>query len=281
MKPIISIAFIVLMNLGYVLQSVSQTSLKDSEKTQSYILNSLYKLDKKYISQIDVAIATEVQVGSEPLLTENRMRTMIISLLTEDGVADNDPFKLNFTYFQENSSGELSEPEYDMQLDTRIAGANGHIENGNLSVESVCGVEPRYLNDIQNVLKPVFELANIHFPKEAMIVGDSFQNRFAVNYPLGELGTVETKQDMVITLMSVENNIASLTVKVVVSGVFLSEGVSYPVAGNGIIKLTLDIANQYITTYSKSQTDVITFKSEGNNITVRSTEISSNSTSIE
>jgi hypothetical protein len=131
------------------------------------------------------------------------------------------------------------------------------------------------------VLKPVFELANIHFPKEAMIVGDSFQNRFAVNYPLGELGTVETKQDMVITLMSVENNIASLTVKVVVSGVFLSEGVSYPVAGNGIIKLTLDIANQYITTYSKSQTDVITFKSEGNDITVRSTEISSNSTSIE
>ena len=280
MKSNIKIALACIVFLTNISQSIGQDSSKELVKDKSYILNSQYQSGKTYNSQIDAALEIDVRMGDDDALSDNRIRTMIVALTTENGSNQDVPFKLRFTYFDESSSGELSDPESDIILDTSIAGANGNLDNGNLAIKNVCGVEPIYLDNIQNVLKPVFELANLHFPKEAMSVGDSFQNRFGVSYPIGGFGIVETKQDMVITLLSVEDDMAYLSIKTTVSGKFVFDGIVYPVVGSGTSQLTLDIQNQYFTSYDNNQTDIISFNSGGTDITVRSTEISSNKTLI-
>ena len=281
MKPNISIAVIIYtLSLTCITHSIGQAAIQEPKQHQSYILNSIYKPGSTYLSQVDVELATNIEMGTNPVLSDKRSRTMAISLTTENGSNGDVPFKLTFTDFHENSTGELSEPEFDIKMDTRIAGASGDIEGGHLAVKNVCGVEPIYLDDMQNVLKPVFELAYLHFPKKAMKKGDSFQNRFSVDYPLGAMGLVKTKQDMVVTLLSVENNIANLGIETIVSGTFVHEGVSYPVTGGGKSLMTLDIENQFFISFEKNHTDVISFKSNGTDITVRSTEISRNRTSI-
>ncbi len=251
-----------------------------STQDQSYVLNSQYQAGKTYYSQIDVSQTMDIDMGKDiPPLSDKRMRTMAVTLITDNGTTDV-PFKLTFSDFQESSSGELGDPSSDMRLDTKIAGATGDIEDGHLMIKNICGVEPIYLDNMQNVLKPVFELAYLHFPKKAMRVGDSFQNKFSVDYPVGGFGNVETTQDMVITLVGVQDNQAQLRIETKVSGTFVFDGVAYPVTGSGISTVILDIENQYFTSFEKNHTDVITFNSGGDSITIISNEISSNRTVI-
>ena len=281
MRPMLILSIILtIFFCGILLESLGQGVTTDDLSDLSYILNSRYRPGTTYRSKIEAEMILDLEMGKEaPVLRDKRIRIMAVTLASENGSLIV-PFKLSFSDFQESSAGELSDPELDIIMDTKIAGATGDIENGHLVIKNICGIEPRYLDDMQDVLKPVFELAYLHFPKKAMKLGDSFQNRFGVDYPVGGFGTVETTQDMTITLTSIDNNIAKLNVETIVNGTFIFEGVAFPVTGSGTILLTLDIENQYFTSVEKNHTDIISFVSGGSVITIRSTEIYNNKTVI-
>jgi len=224
----------------------------------------------------------EFKLGEDyPSMTEVRNREMTISLNTDSITNNLSPFTLSFKKFTQSTNGILSEGEPKLKINKKSAKITGVLENGYPIVKKMKGVKRIPKETIENILKPVYELAYIVFPDEGLQIGETFQRLYQVDYPVAGIGIVKTVQDKTLKLLDVNNNIAKLKIDTEVSGEFVMGEEKNTVTGSGHSYITLDIENQYFTLFEKNHTDVITFKIDGIEETIVSTDKSTNRTSIE